>query len=102
MARLIPNQLPEQPSERMLVEALRDQLDDAFTLFVNVDYLRGADLANGEVDVLVAHHRLGLCFIECKGKGVTCGADGAWLRQDGRRPPVPLRRSPMSQVQRHA
>jgi hypothetical protein len=102
MARLIPNQLPEQPSERMLVEALCDQLDDAFTLFVNVDYLRGADLANGEVDVLVAHHRLGLCFIECKGKGVTCEADGAWLRQDGRRPPEPLRRSPMSQVQRHA
>lgn len=102
MATLIPPTLPELESERALVEALRDQLDDTFTVFVNLEYLRGCDLANGEVDLLVAHRRLGFCFIECKGFGVACDEDGVWTRQQGRRRPERLRRSPMAQVQAHA
>lgn len=102
MATLIPSVLPELESERALVEALREQLDDDFTVFVNLEYLRGSDLATGEVDLLVAHRRLGLCFIECKGFGVACDADGVWTRQYGRRRPERLRRSPMEQVRTHA
>ena len=102
MARIIPDTPPDLESERLFVESLRDQLDDDFTVFVNLEYLRGADLANGEVDVLVAHRVLGFCFIECKGFGVTCDADGVWHRQERRRRPEPLRRSPMKQVAAHA
>jgi len=102
MATLIPDTLPDLVSERALVEALRDQLDDDFTVFVNLEYLRGADLANGEVDLLIAHRTLGLCFIEAKGFGVTCDAQGRWWRQHRGRRPEPLKRSPMQQVKAHA
>ena len=101
MATLIPPTLPELESERDFILALRDQLDDEFTVFPNLSYLRGDDLANGEVDVLVTHRTLGFCFIEIKGGGVACGTDGVWTRTHRRRTKR-LSKTPMEQVRGHA
>lgn len=75
---------------------LRDQLSDEFRVYYGLPYLT-CDGRQGEVDFLVAHRRLGLLNIECKGGGVHRTGDGKWYRlEDGRR--RRLDKTPMEQA----
>ena len=94
MAQMIPDVDPSQlehTSEEPVYVALRDQLDDDFTVLHSYPWLRpwrgeGA-LTEGEADFVVVHPQHGLLVLEVKG-GETIRHDGhRWIRdtKDGPR-----------------
>lgn len=95
MARMIPDVDPaqlEHASEETIYLALRDQLDDEFTVLHSYPWLRpwrGEEraLSEGEADFVILHPRHGLLVLEVKG-GDTIRHDGhRWFRdtKDGPR-----------------
>jgi hypothetical protein len=74
MARMYPNQLsPDTISdaERRLYEALRDRLEDGYTVFHSVAW-QSLDAEgrprDGEADFVIAHPRRGILVMEAKGR----------------------------------
>ena len=80
MARMYPNQLDpatKSAAERTLYAAMRDQLDDAYTVFHSVAYLAPSRKKkapfDGEIDFVIAHPLHGVPVLEVKGKQLTAG-----------------------------
>lgn len=103
MAHLIPDTpLGEgggAAAERLVFEALRDQLSDDYWVYHRFAYVGRADAKEGEVDFLVVHRTRGILFLEVKGSGVQRRADGRWARRQQDGTWKPLKRSPFEQVQ---
>lgn len=89
MAIMIPDIPPTQKgsvaSENELWTELKMQLPDDFYVYHSLPFLT-SHARQGEVDFLVAHPRLGLLVLECKGRGVGRDTDGRWYREyEGKR-----------------
>src|SRR6478736_7935194 len=85
MPRLYPADPPfrdDVGAERVVWEALRDQLPDDVALFAGVGLQDGS--TEREIDLLVAWPGVGLAVIEVKGGHVT-REDGAWWQGSGPR-----------------
>lgn len=78
MARMIPDSPPEHPTERRVYLALRDSLDEDWTVFHSVRWQseRFGRQGDGEADFVLLHRR-GLVFIEVKGGAISI-VDGGW------------------------
>lgn len=69
------------PAEVLLYHAFRHQLHDDFTVFHSVAWLglrRGARLADGEADFVIAHPRIGVLVLEVKGGIVGFDSASGW------------------------
>jgi len=71
-------------AERKVFFALRDQLDDAYTVFHSLEWVSArADVAPvGEIDFLVFHREKGVLVCEVKGGAVRRTRDGQWRSRD--------------------
>jgi hypothetical protein len=72
MAQMYPNLAPEQiehDSERIVYEALRDQLPDHYVVLYSYTWLSGAagTLREGEADFVILHRDKGMLVLEVKG-----------------------------------
>jgi hypothetical protein len=74
---MYPNQLDpatKSDAERTLYAALRDQLDDTYTVFHSVAYLAPSQRKrapfDGEIDFVLAHPLYGILILEVKGGGI--------------------------------
>src|SRR5437868_7148593 len=98
MARLFPEHLPDEtPSdaERQLYEALRDSLDNDFTIFGQLSWLSPhADgrPREGEADLVIAHPEWGFVVIEVKGGVISCNPQQGWT-SNGQRIRDPIRQA---------
>lgn len=85
MARAFPDRLSEDtPSyaERRLFDALRDTLDDTYTIFGQVAWLRprpGQRPVEGEADLLLVREGWGMVVVEVKGGVVTFDPHTGWV-----------------------
>jgi len=75
MARLYPTQIPDDAagSEKRVLEALRDRLDDDYTVVWSVGTLSKSDtgkLEVGEADIVLLHPVRGLLVLEVKGGAI--------------------------------
>ena len=78
MARMYPPMLDPHDtriprSERVVFDALRDQLDDDFVVFHSAAWLGKGDrneLSDGEADFVIGHPNLGLLVLEVKGGSI--------------------------------
>jgi hypothetical protein len=93
MARMLPDRVPRdvaddplRSAERRVYERLAATLDDEFTVFGWVPWLRegeGGGLAEGEADFVLAHERDGLLVVEIKGGCIRRdGRTGRWWSRD--------------------
>ena len=91
------------PGERVLYDALSQQLDDEFVIFHRASWLAKADGSepqDGEVDFALAHPELGLLILEVKGGLIRHdGASNLWYSRDrgGHEHPI---KDPFEQVRR--
>jgi hypothetical protein len=78
MARMIPDLPPGHPTEKRVYVALREALDDEWTIFHGVRWQseRYGRQGDGEADFVLLNPR-GLLFIEVKGGAVSI-VDGDW------------------------
>ena len=103
MARMIPSTPPsaDRPggrAERLLYDALSQQLDDTWVVFHSYHVLDDERPHVEEADFLAVHPDHGLLVIECKGKGVVCNIHGEWHRVLGNGSREALRRTPFMQA----
>jgi len=77
---------PKRRAEVVVFEALRDGLDDQYSVFYSFSWIvhrstRGA--TEGEADFVVAHPDRGVLLVEVKGGFISYdGARGSWLSRD--------------------
>ena len=76
----------ESAAEAKLYQALRNQLDDSFTVLHSVAWIvrrRGKTSIDGEADFLIAHPDHGLLIVEVKGGGIRRDQEiGTWSSID--------------------
>jgi hypothetical protein len=85
MAKLFPERLPAsaEESERRVMAALADGLDDDFVVFHSVGWHAHSRKPDGEADFLVGHPELGFLVLEVKGGGINFDAStGSWTSVD--------------------
>jgi len=93
MARMFPNRIPKdiaddprRGAERRVYDRLAATLDDGYTVFGWVPWLRESErggLTEGEADFLIAHEQEGLLVLEIKGGRISRdGNSGRWTSRD--------------------
>lgn len=115
MARMYPSRLEidnkDIPlSEHRVFGALRDQLDDSFSVFHSAAWLGKGDrneLSDGEADFVIAHSKLGVLVLEVKGgtirydsKQIGRSGQGVWFSKDFYGSEHLLKRDPFEQAKR--
>lgn len=108
MARMYPDRIPQPvrdsawlDAECATYEALRDQLDDRWSVFAWVGWVlkrRGDGAAKGEADFVLAHPEHGVVVLEVKG-GVLRVENGRWSSESMHGAVHELDRSPAAQAQ---
>jgi len=95
MARMFPRELPprvESAAESHCLQALRENLDGAYTVLYDVAWVGRGDSAgtDGQCDFLVPHPRQGALVIEVRGGNVSCDVERQKWVSDGtdRRYPI--------------
>ncbi len=116
MARMYPPMLDPNDtriprSERVVFDALRDQLDNDFVVFHSAVWLGKGDrneLSDGEADFVVGHPNLGILVLEIKGGSIrfepnTSGGygPGQWYSVDHFNQVHKLKHDPFDQVKRN-
>ena len=108
MARFIPHINPEDienRSERLVAEALSEQLPETVTVFHSIDWIRKAKLKplqEGECDFTVLDPNNGLLFIEVKGGLIRYNKSiGKWIRLSHKGSESELNKDPVAQVRRN-
>jgi hypothetical protein len=100
MAVMTPSTPPAdeggKQAERAAYQAFESQLSDEFYVYHSLELLDD-ELAEGEIDFLIAHRELGLLVVECKGGGVKREPGGQWVRWYGGER-TPMKKSPWSQA----
>lgn len=103
MARMFPSDIDSEnvsDSEMDVFYALRDRLDDSYTVFHSYNILprnyRGS-LIDGEIDFLVFSPRYGILVLEVKGGSIKYKPeDGRWFQNN-----APIKESPYEQAARN-
>ena len=108
MARVIPHINPEDivnRSERLVAEALFEQLPETVTIFHSIDWIRKPKLKpiqEGECDFTVLDQKNGLLFIEVKGGLIRYdNSIGKWIRLSHKGSTIELNKDPVAQVRRN-
>ena len=95
-ARCLPDvQSFESDAERVVWQALRDQLPDDAVLWSNLAL--SDRKGDSEADLVVLWPGVGVATVEVKGGHITRDVDGSWVQvhRDGRRSPIdPVRPGP--------
>ena len=104
MAIMYPSNIAEYnptESERMVYNALRDQLPDSYEVFYSVEWSRhkNGKMEKSEADFIVAHPTYGFLCLEVKGGARLYVQDNVWYLDDLKYGPRKLHRSPYKQAE---
>lgn len=107
MAKIYPGDLGSisNKGESRFLEALRDQLDDSWSVYWSQNYLSTIGprdtLQFGEIDFVISHPKIGIFVVEVKGSTLSAVSGGRIWQTMTKEGWVDLKESPVQQAQRN-